>query len=310
MSILNWMKERRIYEEKMADPVYSQLSEVQRNAVDYPGGVGLWTKCDFCGVVLYKRHVRRDLHVCSECGMNLRMDATNRINSLIDEDTWRPMFDQTSAIDPLEFEDKKSYLQRLEESQERTGFQDAVEVGTGFINKIPVALGVMSFDFMGGSMGSVVGEKIARLIEYATKEGLVLILVCASGGARMQEGIFSLMQMAKISAALHNHQCYAKLLYISILTSPTTGGVTASFAMLGDVIIAEPKAVIGFAGRRVIEQTLNEILPENFQTAEYLMSHGLVDLIVERKFLKDAILTVIELNSEAPPKLQPKGVKL
>ena len=310
MSILVWINERRIYEEKMADPVYSQLSTVQRNAVDYPGGVGLWTKCDFCGVVLYKRHVRRDLHVCSECGMNLRMDATNRINSLIDEDTWRPMFDQTSAIDPLEFEDKKSYLQRLEESQERTGFQDAVEVGTGLIKGIPVALGVMSFDFMGGSMGSVVGEKIARLIEYATKKGLVLILVCASGGARMQEGIFSLMQMAKISAALHNHQCYAKLLYISILTSPTTGGVTASFAMLGDVIIAEPKAVIGFAGRRVIEQTLNEILPENFQTAEYLMSHGLVDLIVERKFLKDAILTVIELNSEAPSKFQPKGVKL
>ena len=308
MSILVWMNERRIYEEKMADPVYSQLSEVQRNAVDYPGGVGLWTKCDFCGVVLYKRHVRRDLHVCGECGMNLRMDATNRIKSLIDDDTWRPMFDQLSAIDPLEFEDKKSYLQRLEESQERTGFQDAVEVGTGLMNGIPVALGVMSFDFMGGSMGSVVGEKITRLIEHATHKGLVLILVCASGGARMQEGIFSLMQMAKISAALHNHQCYAKLLYISILTSPTTGGVTASFAMLGDVIIAEPKAVIGFAGRRVIEQTLNEILQENFQTAEYLMSHGLVDLIVERKFLKDSILTLIEFNSFAP--LQPKGVKL
>ena len=308
MSILVWMNERRIYEEKMADPVYSQLSEVQRNAVDYPGGVGLWTKCDFCGAVLYKRHVRRDLHVCGECGMNLRMDATNRIKSLIDEDTWRPMFDQTSAIDPLEFEDKKSYLQRLEECQEKTGFQDAVEVGTGLMNGIPVALGVMSFDFMGGSMGSVVGEKITRLIEHATHKGLVLILVCASGGARMQEGIFSLMQMAKISAALHNHQCYAKLLYISILTSPTTGGVTASFAMLGDVIIAEPKAVIGFAGRRVIEQTLNEILPENFQTAEYLMSHGLVDLIVERKFLKDSLLTLIELNSCAP--LKPKGVKL
>lgn len=308
MSILVWIKERKIYEEKMADPVYSQLSKVQQNAMDYPGGVGLWTKCDFCGVVLYKRHVRRDLHVCSECGMNLRMDATNRINSLIDEDTWRPMFDQASSIDPLEFQDKKSYLQRLEESQERTGFQEAVEVGTGLMDGIPVALGVMSFDFMGGSMGSVVGEKITRLIEHATKKGIVLILVCASGGARMQEGIFSLMQMAKISAALHNHQCYAKLLYISILTSPTTGGVTASFAMLGDVIIAEPKAVIGFAGRRVIEQTLNEILPPNFQTAEYLMSHGLVDLIVERKFLKDSLITLIELNVAAYR--QPKGVKL
>lgn len=308
MSILVWMEERRIYEEKMADPVYSQLSKVQQNAMDYPGGVGLWTKCDFCGVILYKRHVRQDLHVCSECGMNLRMDAKNRIESLIDEDTWRPMFDQTSAIDPLEFEDTKSYLQRLEESQERTGFQDAVEVGTGLMNGIPVALGVMSFDFMGGSMGSVVGEKIARLIEEATHQGVVLILVCASGGARMQEGIFSLMQMAKISAALHNHQCNAKLLYISILTSPTTGGVTASFAMLGDIVIAEPKAVIGFAGRRVIEQTLNEILPPDFQTAEYLMSHGLVDLIVEREFLKDSILVFIECNAAAP--LKPKGVKL
>lgn len=308
MSILVWMNEQRIYEEKMSDPVYSQMSEVQRNAADYPGGVGLWMKCDFCGVILYKRHVKRDLHVCSDCKMNLRMDSTSRIECLIDEGTWRPMFDQLSSIDPIEFTDKKSYLDRLDESQERTGFQDAVEVGTGLLEGIPVALGVMTFDFMGGSMGSVVGEKITRLIEYATKKGMVLILVCASGGARMQEGIYSLMQMAKISAALHNHQNCARLLYISILTSPTTGGVTASFAMLGDVIIAEPKAVIGFAGRRVIEQTLNEVLPDDFQTAEYLMSHGLVDLIVDRKSLREILWYLIEFHDE--PTFQLEGTKL
>ena len=308
MSILVWMNEKRIYELKMSDPVYSQMSEQQRNAADYPKGVGLWTKCDFCGVVLYKRHVKRDLHVCEECGMNLRMDTDSRVKSLIDDGTWRPMFDTLSPVDPLEFEDKKPYLERLTDSQKKTGFQDAIEVGTGTLYDIPVALGVMTFDFMGGSMGSVVGEKITRLIEYATRNGLILILVCASGGARMQEGIFSLMQMAKISGALHNHQCSSKLLFISILTSPTTGGVTASFAMLGDIIIAEPKAVIGFAGRRVIEQTLNEILPENFQTAEYLMSHGLVDLIVERKFLKRALATLIEFNQDAP--FKQIGVKL
>ena len=156
MSILVWMKEQELYERKMSDPVYSKMTEIQRNAVDYPGGVGLWTKCDFCGVVLYKRHVRQNLFVCEECGANMRMDTTNRIKSLIDEDTWRPMFDTLSAIDPIEFTDKKSYLERLKESQDKTGFLDAIEVGTGTIEEIPVALGVMTFDFMGGSMGSVV----------------------------------------------------------------------------------------------------------------------------------------------------------
>ena len=170
------------------------------------------------------------------------------------------------------------------------------------LDGIPVALGVMDFHFMGGSMGSVVGEKITRLIEYATQEGLTLILVCASGGARMQEGILSLMQMAKISAALHIYQSYANLLYISVLTSPTTGGVTASFAMLGDLIFAEPKALIGFAGRRVIEQTLQEQLPDDFQTAEYLLHHGLLDLIVPRVFFKQALSETITIYKDAPLK--------
>ena len=256
----------------------------------------LWVRCEMCGVILYISHLPQYHHTCKECGENIHMTPEERIASLIDNHTWRPMQELLSAGDPLRFEDKKPYKLRLEESQERTGFQDAVQTGTGTIEGVPVALGIMTFEFMGGSMGSVVGEKVTRLIEYATMRGLMLIMVCASGGARMQEGILSLMQMAKISAALYNHQTRSRLNYISILTSPTTGGVTASFAMLGDVVIAEPKAVIGFAGRRVIEQTLRETLPDDFQTAEYLMAHGLVDLILPRKFLRIAIVYLLIFN--------------
>jgi acetyl-CoA carboxylase carboxyl transferase subunit beta len=228
------------------------------------------------------------------------MNSQERIEHLIDSGTWRPLDEILSPCDPLEFRDQKQYTERLKEAQERTGLQDAVQTGTGMLDDIPIALGVMDFNFMGGSMGSVVGEKITRLIEYATQEGLTLILVCASGGARMQEGILSLMQMAKISAALQIYQSCANLLYISVLTSPTTGGVTASFAMLGDLIFAEPKALIGFAGRRVIEQTLQEQLPDDFQTAEYLLHHGLLDLIVPRSFLKQALSETITLYKDAP----------
>jgi acetyl-CoA carboxylase carboxyl transferase subunit beta len=227
------------------------------------------------------------------------MSSEERIENLIDANSWKPINDQISPGDPLEFEDEKRYLNRLEESQERTGLQDAIQTGTAMIEGIPIALGVMDFQFMGGSMGSVVGEKITRLIEYALEEGLFLVLVCASGGARMQEGIFSLMQMAKISGALSLYKSCGNLLYISLLTSPTTGGVTASFAMLGDIIIAEPKAVIGFAGRRVIEQTLQEELPENFQTAEYLHFHGLIDLIVHRRHLREAFFECISFHQNA-----------
>lgn len=303
MSILAWIKKKR-KQELVNNNLTSLKQELGNNLAETANSTdnALWTRCDYCGVILYIKHLKKQHHVCVECGSNLRMSSTDRIDSLIDRGTWRPLYETISPCDPLKFKDKKSYPDRLQEAQKRTGFQDAIQTGTGLIDGIPIALGVMAFDFMGGSMGSVVGEKITRLIEYATQNGLTLILVCASGGARMQEGILSLMQMAKISAALHVHQSCANLLYVSILTSPTTGGVTASFAMLGDLIIAEPNAVIGFAGRRVIEQTLKEKLPDDFQTAEYLLHHGLVDLIVSRAFLKRALYEIIAFNKEAPYK--------
>jgi len=294
MSILSWIENQR---------KLKLLNAPKYNHPESDGSQGLWTRCDHCGVILYIKHLKENQRVCFGCGYHLQMSSTERIEYLIDGGTWRPFDETVSPCDPLEFRDQKSYTERLKDAQEKTGLQDAVQTGTGLLDGIPVALGVMDFTFMGGSMGSVVGEKITRLIEYATQEGLPVILVCASGGARMQEGILSLMQMAKISAALHVHQNCAKLLYISVLTSPTTGGVTASFAMLGDLIFAEPKALIGFAGRRVIEQTLQEQLPDDFQTSEYLLHHGLLDLIVPRSFLKQALSETITLYKEAPLKI-------
>nr|AIT94128.1 beta subunit of acetyl-CoA carboxylase carboxytransferase [Marsupiomonas sp. NIES 1824] len=291
MSILAWIENQRKLKLLKAPKYNESTSET---------GQGLWTRCDNCGVILYIKHLKENQRVCFGCGFHLQMSSYERIDSVIDAGTWRPLDEMLSPGDPLEFKDQKFYTERLKDAQQRTGLQDAVQTGTGLLDGIPVALGVMDFHFMGGSMGSVVGEKITRLIEYATQEGLVLILVCASGGARMQEGIFSLMQMAKISAALQAHQSNANLLYLSVLTSPTTGGVTASFAMLGDLIFAEPKALIGFAGRRVIEQTLREQLPEDFQTSEYLLHHGLVDLIVPRSYLKQALSETITFHKNAP----------
>nr|BBD21684.1 acetyl-CoA carboxylase beta subunit [Poropsis sp. ID1_4] len=263
---------------------------------------GLWTCCHQCGAIIYLKHLRENDYICSSCEAHLKMNGRERLDSLIDPGTWQPFDETLSSVDPLNFTDQRSYIARLKDAQFQTNFQEAVITGTGLLDEIPVALAIMDFNFMGGSMGSVVGEKITRLIEYATHEGLVLIIVCASGGARMQEGVFSLMQMAKISAALNIYQQKAKLMYISVLTSPTTGGVTASFAMLGDLILAEPNALIGFAGRRVIQQTLQEEeeLPDNFQTAEYFLDHGLLDLIVSRDFLKVALFEIINLYYEAP----------
>lgn len=291
MSILAWIENQRKLKLLKA-PKYSEATS--------ESGQGLWTRCDNCGVILYIKHLKENQRVCFGCGYHLQMSSHERIESLIDHSSWRPLDEMLSPGDPLEFKDQKLYVERLKDAQQRTGLQDAVQTGTGLLDGIPVALGVMDFNFMGGSMGSVVGEKITRLIEYATQEGLILILVCASGGARMQEGIFSLMQMAKISGALQLHQNTANLLYISVLTSPTTGGVTASFAMLGDLIFAEPKALIGFAGRRVIEQTLREQLPDDFQTSEYLLHHGLVDLIVPRSYMKQALSETITFHKNAP----------
>jgi len=273
---------------------------------------GLWTRCDKCGVILYIKHLKEHHHICFGCNYHLKMTSQERIDHLIDPGTWRALDETLSPRDPLEFVDMKPYPDRVRDSQDKTGMNDAIRTGTGMLHGIPVALAVMEFGFMGGSMGSVVGEKLTRLIEYATQEGLTLMVVCTSGGARMQEGIMSLMQMAKISGALHVHQNEANLLYISILTSPTTGGVTASFGMLGDIIIAEPQAIIGFAGRRVIEQTLREELPDDFQTAEYLLDKGLLDLVVPRSFLKGALFEIIDFYKDAPYKKRgmiPYGVQ-
>lgn len=293
MSILAWIEDQR---------KLKLLNAPKYNHPASDGSKGLWTRCDHCGVILYIKHLKENRRVCFGCGYHLQMNSEERIDHLIDAGTWRSLDETLSPCDPLEFWDQKAYIERLKESQKRTGLQDAIQTGTGMLDGIPIALGVMDFYFMGGSMGSVVGEKITRLIEYATQEGLTLILVCASGGARMQEGVLSLMQMAKISAALQIYQSCANLLYISVVTSPTTGGVTASFAMLGDLIFAEPKALIGFAGRRVIEQTLQEQLPDDFQTAEYLLHHGLLDLIIPRSFFKPALFETITLYKDAPLK--------
>lgn len=291
MSILAWIEDKKRLKLLNAPKYVNPASDSSK---------GLWTRCDKCGVILYIKHLKENQRVCFGCSYHLQMSSQERVENLLDKNSWRPLDETVSPCDPLEFHDQKDYTDRLQEAQERTGLQDAIQTGSGMVEGIPVALGVMDFDFMGGSMGSVVGEKVTRLIEYATQEGLTLILVCASGGARMQEGVFSLMQMAKISSALQIYQSCANLLYISILTSPTTGGVTASFAMLGDIIFAEPKALIAFAGRRVIEQTLCEDLPEDFQTSEYMLHHGLLDLIVPRRFLRQALSESIRLYKNAP----------
>ncbi|GAB4242181.1 MAG: acetyl-CoA carboxylase, carboxyltransferase subunit beta [Stanieria sp.] len=261
---------------------------------------GLWTKCQKCGTVAYTKDLKANQLVCAECGYHSMVDSDERIRQLIDPNTWKPLAEEIRPIDPLGFKDRKPYRDRITDYQKKTGLTDAVKVGTGLLDGLPVALGVMDFRFMGGSMGSVVGEKLCRLIEHATAERFPVVIVCASGGARMQEGMLSLMQMAKISGALHLHQ-EANLLYIPVLTHPTTGGVTASFAMLGDLIIAEPKATIAFAGRRVIEQTIREKLPEGFQTSEYLLQHGFIDAIVPRTQLKKTLAQLISIHQPFYP---------
>jgi acetyl-CoA carboxylase carboxyl transferase subunit beta len=256
---------------------------------------GLWTKCEDCNAIAYSKDITANQMVCLDCGHHKRVSCHERISQLIDANTWQPLDDQLQPTDPLKFRDLKAYSDRLRDTQQKTGLTDAVLTGYGKIEGYPLALGAMDFRFMGGSMGSVVGERLTRAIEYATAHRMAVAIVCASGGARMQEGMLSLMQMAKISAALERHR-EARLLYLPILTHPTTGGVIASFAMLGDIILAEPKATIGFAGRRVIEQTLREKLPDDFQTSEYLLQKGFVDKIVPRTQLKHTIAQLIRLH--------------
>nr|YP_009529624.1 acetyl-CoA carboxylase carboxyltransferase beta subunit [Chaetachme aristata]AXX76903.1 acetyl-CoA carboxylase carboxyltransferase beta subunit [Chaetachme aristata] len=261
----------------------------------------LWVQCENCYGLNYKKFFKSKMNICEHCGCHLKMSSSDRIELLIDPGTWDPMDENMVSLDPIEFHsEEEPYKDRIDSYQRKTGLTEAVQTGTGQLNGIPVAIGVMDFQFMGGSMGSVVGEKITRLIEYATNQILPLILVCASGGARMQEGSLSLMQMAKISSALYDYQSNKKLFYVAILTSPTTGGVTASFGMLGDIIIAEPNAYIAFAGKRVIEQTLNKTVPEGSQVAEYLFHKGLFDLIVPRNLLKGVLGELFQLHAFFP----------
>nr|YP_010729078.1 acetyl-CoA carboxylase subunit beta [Trimezia steyermarkii]WEA82057.1 acetyl-CoA carboxylase subunit beta [Trimezia steyermarkii] len=261
----------------------------------------LWVQCEYCYGLNYKKFFRSKMNICEQCGYHLKMSSSDRIELLIDLGTWDPMDEDIVPIDPVEFHsEEEPYGDRIHSYQGDTGLTEAAQTGVGQLNGIPIAMGVMDFQFIGGSMGSVVGEKITRLIEYATNRSLPVIIVCASGGARMQEGSLSLMQMAKISSASSNYQSNKKLFYVSILTSPTTGGVTASFGMLGDVIIAEPNAYIAFAGKRVIEQTLNKPVPEGLQVAEYSFHKGLFDLIVPRNPLKGVLSELFQLHGFFP----------
>nr|WBU94965.1 acetyl-CoA carboxylase carboxyltransferase beta subunit [Cryptolepis buchananii] len=262
----------------------------------------LWVLCENCNQLNYKRFLKPKMNICEHCRYHLKMSSSERIELSIDPDTWHPMDDEDLvSVDPIEFHSmEEPYKDRLCSYQKQTGLREAIQTGMGQLNGIPVAVGVMDFDFMGGSMGSVVGEKITRLIEYATNNLLPLIIVCASGGARMQEGSLSLMQMAKISSALYDYQSNKKLFYISILTSPTTGGVTASFGMLGDIIIAEPNATIAFAGKRVIEEVLKITVPEDVQTTENLFEKGLFDLIVPRNLLKSVLTELFKFHAFLP----------
>nr|YP_010882589.1 acetyl-CoA carboxylase carboxyltransferase beta subunit [Labisia pumila]WIF27074.1 acetyl-CoA carboxylase carboxyltransferase beta subunit [Labisia pumila] len=270
----------------------------------------LWVQCEKCYGLTYKKIFKSKMNICEQCGYYLKMSSSDRIELLIDPGTWNPMDEDMVSLDPIEFHsEEEPYKDRIDSYQRKTGLTEAVQTGIGQLNGIPVAIGVMDFQFMGGSMGSVVGEKITRLIEYATKKFLPLILVCASGGARMQEGSLSLMQMAKISSALYDYQSNKKLFYVPILTSPTTGGVTASFGMLGDIIIAEPNAYIAFAGKRVIEQTLNKTVPEGSQAAEYLFQKGLFDLIVPRNPLKSVLSELFQLHAFFPLNQNSKSIK-
>nr|YP_009861128.1 acetyl-CoA carboxylase beta subunit [Lasia spinosa]QIU82818.1 acetyl-CoA carboxylase beta subunit [Lasia spinosa] len=261
----------------------------------------LWVQCENCYGLNYKKIFKTKLNICEQCGYHLKMSSSERIELLIDPGTWDPLDENMVSTDPIEFHsEEEPYRDRIDSYQRKTGLTEAVQTGIGQLNGIPTAIGVMDFQFMGGSMGSVVGEKITRLIEYATNQSLPVIIVCASGGARMQEGSLSLMQMAKISSALYNYQLNKRLFYVSILTSPTAGGVTASFGMLGDIIIAEPNAYIAFAGKRVIEQTLNKTVPDGSQAAEYSFRKGLFDPIVPRNLLKGVLGELFQLHGFLP----------
>ncbi|PYX73549.1 MAG: acetyl-CoA carboxylase carboxyl transferase subunit beta [Acidobacteria bacterium] len=254
---------------------------------------GLWVKCDQCRQIIWKKDLEDNLNVCPKCDRHFRIDARTRLSQLLDDNEYEIFDSNLTSTDPLKFVDLRAYKSRLKQAQEDTGLQDAVVNAQGKLNGRLVILSAMEYSFIGGSMGAVVGEAITRAIERATETRVPIIIVSASGGARMMEGVVSLMQLAKISAALARLD-EARVPYISVLTDPTTGGVTASFAMLGDLNVAEPGALIGFAGPRVIEQTIRQKLPQGFQRAEFLLDHGMLDAVVPRKQLKPYIARALE----------------
>jgi acetyl-CoA carboxylase carboxyl transferase subunit beta len=255
-------------------------------------GYSGWLKCTHCDELIHVNELQQNSNCCPKCDYHYRLSTDERIKSLTDPDSFQELFGDLQSVDALHFADTESYTQRLENAKEKSGHNEAAIVGTCTINSLRIALGILDFNFMGGSMGSVVGERLTRLMEYALAHRLPLVIVSTSGGARMQESIYSLMQMAKTSAALAKLN-EAKIPYISILTNPTTGGVTASFASLGDIIIAEPNALICFAGPRVIEQTIGRQMPPNAQKSEFLLQHGMIDCIVNRRDLKNKLTELL-----------------
>jgi acetyl-CoA carboxylase carboxyl transferase subunit beta len=276
-----WLKRER----KKFDSVVKGKSKVPE---------GFWKKCPSCSQIIFNEEIQRNLMVCPKCNYHFRLNAKERIKLIVDRGTFSESYAEMQTKDPLNFKDVKKYKDRIKTLKNEGKKNSAIIVGEGKISGKRAMLGFFEFEFMGGSMGSVVGEKIAKIIENAIEESLGVVIFSSSGGARMQEGIFSLMQMVKTSAALSKLK-ERGLPFISVLTDPTTGGVTASFAMLGDVIIAEPKALICFAGPRVIEQTIRQTLPEGFQRAEYLLEHGMIDMIVHRQDLKKTISKLLNM---------------
>ena len=257
---------------------------------------GLWVKCDGCKEIVYKKEIEKNLKICPKCNYHFRISARERLKLLVDEGSFVEADENLVSLDPLHFKDSISYKERLKESRKKSGLKEAIISGDALIKGHPVSLVIMDFSFMGGSMGSVVGEKVTRAAERALEKKQPFVAVSSSGGARMQEGIFSLMQMAKVSAAIGKLKD-SGILYVSVLCDPTFGGVTASFATLGDVIIGEPKSLIGFAGPRVIEQTIKQPLPDDFQRADFLLDHGVIDMVLDRKNLKETLARLFELLS-------------
>jgi acetyl-CoA carboxylase carboxyl transferase subunit beta len=274
-----------------------------------PKDEDLWVNCKKCKVQIYIAELEDNLKVCPKCEYHFRLDARQRIHLLIDHETFVEQDQELTSPDPLKFKDTKKYKDRMRATIKKNATNDAIITGSGVIEGIAIEICVFDFSFMGGSMGSVVGEKITRSIERAIEKNMPVIIVSCSGGARMQEGIFSLMQMAKTSSALQKLSV-KKLPYISLLTDPTMGGVSASFSMLGDIILAEPGALIGFAGPRVIEQTIKQKLPDGFQRAEFQLEHGLIDNVVHRKELKSTLVRLLTLLQNSPQNLTSKQEKI